>query len=68
MQKVVFAANKDVPIGALVSVTFERGEHTVSTAEYPVQAFGDGTHGVVIGESLVLGCTMYKDGSGKYQV
>ena len=68
VQKVVFAASKHLPVGALVTITFERGEHTVSTAAYPVQAFRDGTHGVVVGEALVLACTMYKDSAGKYQV
>lgn len=52
----------------MLSVTFERGEHVVSTGEYPVQAFRDGTHGCVVGEALILACTMYKDSAGKYQV
>lgn len=64
----VFAASKHLPVGALVIITFERGEHSVSTGAYPVQAFRDGTHGVVVGEALVLACTMYKDSAGKYQV
>lgn len=67
VQRVVFTACKELPEGAVLSVSFERGEHTVSTGEYPVQVFRDGTHGTVIGEVLTLDCTMYKDTAGKYQ-
>ena len=66
MQRIIFAATKEVPIGSLLSVSFERGDHIVVSRNYPVEAFRDGTFGSVVGETLELDCTMYKDGAGKY--
>jgi hypothetical protein len=67
VQRVVFTACKEVPEGSSLSVCFERGEHNEATGEYPVQALRDGTFGTVIGETLTIDCTMYKDAAGKYQ-
>ena len=68
MQKVVFQKSKEVPAGSMISVVFERGDHSECTADYPVMDFNDGTSGVIIDEELELGCTMYKDTAGKFQV
>lgn len=67
MSKVIFSPSKALPEGSFLSVCFERGEHSVTTREYPVQVLLDGTFGAVFEEKLLLECTMYKDGSGKYQ-
>jgi hypothetical protein len=52
----------------MISVVFERGDHSECTADYPVMDFNDGTSGVIIDEELELACTMYKDSAGKFQV
>ncbi len=68
VQKVIFVKSKDVPVGTLIHVCFERGEHSESTGDYAVSIFEDGNAGAVIDETLTLACTMYRDNAGKFQV